>query len=352
MKQQKTITMKKPRRLVLLAGLFLLLAFPLSASAETSSSAPYHFASSQTYTYDEMLADIEQLQQTYQDCLTVSSLGTTADGRDLCHLIVGDPAARKQILITGSIHAREYLSTQLVMMQVEDLLRQYQGNSTWNNIGMRTLMADTAVHFVPMINPDGVTLCQLGLDAMKLPETRQKIYQIYEMDQAVELGPYFRKWKSNAMGVDLNRNFDARWDEYNDHLGHPSADHYKGVSIESEIESKALVDLTRKYRFDRTISYHTQGNVIYWYFGQSGDFMNECQQFAELVSRTTGYVLDADYTKLDPAGYKDWALDKEKIPSLTVEVGTGSSPVDPNQLAGIWAQNKDVCPVVIYSLSQ
>ena len=91
------------------------------------------------------------------------------------------------------------------------------------------------------------------------------------------------------------------WDSYNDHLGNPSSDHYKGTSPASTEEAKALIKLTEQYPFKRTVSYHTQGEVIYWYFAQTGDLLNESKAFAESASAVTGYPLDADYTKLgDP----------------------------------------------------
>ena len=83
------------------------------------------------------------------------------------------------------------------------------------------------------------------------------------------------------------------WDSYNDHLGHLSSDHYKGTSPASTEEAKALIKLTEQYPFKRTVSYHTQGEVIYWYFAQTGDLLNESKAFAESASAVTGYPLDA-----------------------------------------------------------
>lgn len=317
---------------------------------ETMAEADYDFNTSNMYTYAQMEADIQRLADRYGDCVTWDSLVRTADGRELYHLVIGDLSAKKHVLVMASIHAREYIVTQLVMRQLKDFLEKYEENQTYQGVAVRELMKDTAIHFVPMVNPDGVTLCQLGIDGIQLPEMRQQIDRISEMDGAAESGDYFRTWKSNAMGVDLNRNFDAKWELYNDHLGHPSSDHYKGTAYESEAEVKALVELTRTYPFRRTISYHTQGNVIYWYFGQEGDFRDECQRFAEAVSAETGYVLDADYEKLDPAGYKDWAIDKMRIPSLTIEVGSGTSPIPSSQLEEIWERNRNVCLLTVYGV--
>ena len=142
---------------------------------------------------------------------------------------------------------------------------------------------------------------------------------------------------------DLNRNFDALWDSYADPAGHPSADHYKGTAPGCEVESNALIQLTLQEHFSRTISYHTQGDVIYWYFGQENSLYDQTLSFANTIAAATGYPLDADYQALDPAGYKDWAILSQGIPSLTIEVGTGDTPVSPDQFETIVGRKISLC---------
>ena len=48
------------------------------------------------------------------------------------------------------------------------------------------------------------------------------------------------------------------------------------------------------------------------------------------------------WDKTDPAGYKDWALLKMKIPSVTIEIGKGESPLLENEFPEIWEKNKNV----------
>ena len=323
---------------------------PAAAVYGAASQRPYHFADSQLYTYTEMEEDLLRLKRTYPGTFQVDTLGQTADGRELYHVMVGNLQAPEQILIMGSIHGREYMTTQVVMGQMEDLLRREKTNASYQNASVRTMLNEVAVHFVPMINPDGVALSQLGIDQIRDPELKAGIYTMFETDQGTDLNAYLRRWKSNGAGVDLNRNFDAKWELYNDRVGQPSSDHYKGTQPGSEIESAALIALTKKYPFTRTISYHTQGSVIYWYFEQTGEFRNECLRFAEMIRDETGYAIDSDYEKLDPAGYKDWAISRLQIPSVTIEVGTGGSPVDPAQFPTVWSQNQNVCVRTLYQV--
>lgn len=303
------------------------------------------------YSYVDMVQDINTLIKMYPNYIKADSIGKTLDGREIYHISIGEESAIDHILVFASIHAREYITTQLVMKQVHAFLKnmdskiiQYKGMSN------KELLKGVTIDIVPMANPDGVTLSQYGIEGMMKTSTRQTIYRIYELDEAIELKPYLKKWKSNAEGVDINRNFDALWGMYNDQLGHPSSDHYKGEAVASTAEAKALIALTEKYRFRRTISYHVQGEVIYWYFGQNGDLLDESKEFAQSISKVTGYPLDGNYEKLDPAGYKDWAIQKKGIPSLTIEVGRGEVPLDLNQLPDIYEKNKNVLKETLYSI--
>lgn len=303
------------------------------------------------YTYDDMEQDINSLLVKYPQWIQADVLGKTFDGRSIYHLAIGQRSADKHILIFASIHGREHITTQLVMKQTASFLRQMSSeNGTYRNIKYQELLKGKIVHIVPMVNPDGVTLSQLGLEGMMSGATRQKIYEIYELDDAVELEPYLKRWKSNAEGIDINRNFDACWEDYDDKLGHPSSDHYKGNTVACTAEAQALIELTNKYPFERTISYHAQGEVIYWYFLQDGFLLETSKAFAEDISKVTGYPLDANYIELDPAGYKDWAIQKMGIPSLTIEVGKGTVPLDIEQLPSIYEKNKNVLLETLYSI--
>lgn len=307
---------------------------------------------SSLYTYGEFQRDMAALQNNAGTALRVDEIGQTVDGNKLYDFRVGNPAAERHLLVFGGIHAREYITAQLVMRQLVQLLSDQSTNGSYENIAVRELLSNTEIHFIPMANPDGISISQLGLEGLHTEAVRETVRQIAAKDGKALTESYLRQWKSNANGVDLNRNFDARWESYNDHLGHASADHYKGTAPECELESKALADLTRQFQFDATLSYHTQGEVIYWNFGQEGELKNMSLLLANRVSELTGYRLDGNFQALDTAGYKDWALSKLGIPSLTIEAGHGDNPVDPAQMDAIWRENRDVVPMTLKLLKE
>ena len=295
------------------------------------------------YTYEDLVSDTDILKSRYASVFSADSLGETVDGRQILHFIIGDKEASRKILINGGIHAREYITCQLVMKQTVSFLEHLVSGDSYGDTSYEELLRDTAIHVICMVNPDGISISQLGLDGVQTDAVRENLSQIAQLDGAsLADGTYLKRWKANANGVDLNRNFDALWDSYADPAGHPSSDHYKGTAPGCEIESAALIQLTLQEQFTRTISYHTQGDVIYWYFGQEGDLYDQTLSFANTISATTGYPLDADYQSLDPAGYKDWAIQSQGIPSLTIEVGLQDSPVPAEQFATIWAENQFV----------
>lgn len=307
---------------------------------------------SSLYTYGEFQRDMAALQNNAGTALRVDEIGQTVDGNKLYDFRVGNPAAERHLLVFGGIHAREYITAQLVMRQLVQLLSDQSTNGSYENIAVRELLSNTEIHFIPMANPDGISISQLGLEGLHTEAVRETVRQIAAKDGKALTESYLRQWKSNANGVDLNRNFDARWESYNDHLGHASADHYKGTAPECELESKALADLTRQFQFDATLSYHTQGEVIYWNFGQEGELKNMSLLLANRVSELTGYRLDGNFQALDTAGYKDWAISKLGIPSLTIEAGHGGNPVDPAQMGAIWRENRDVVPMTLKLLKE
>ncbi len=291
------------------------------------------------YSYDAVLEDCRRLQEAYPELVRTDSIGITADGREIPRLIIGREDAGEQILVIAAIHAREYMTAQLVMLQARDFLRTYPAD----------LMRDRAVQVVPIADPDGVTISQSGPGGLLREEIRQQVLWIAQQDGGGD-GHYFERWKANAQGVDLNRQFDGGWARYRDPVGRPASAFYKGSAPLSAPETQALAQLAQSYPFRRTISYHEQGGVIYWYFGQEGALLEESRAFAEAISGCTGYPLDADMSGQDPAGFKDWALEKLGIPSLTVEIGRGACPLPGEQLSAVYEENRGVWETALRQL--
>ena len=321
----------------------------LNALSTVPLPAGYYCSNVGTYTYQEMQVDLNSLKATYPK-MQMDVLGNTIDGRQLYHVVVGNPSAPHKILVHGGIHAREYISSQLVMREIVALLEMQQNKLLYHGQSVATLLQNTCIHFVPMVNPDGITLVQGGIDALNTQAAKTMVMSMAAQDQVTDLATYLRKWKNNINGVNLNRNFDAFWQEATPKVDHPSNMFYKGTRAESEVESKTLANLCRQLRPDYTISYHTQGRVIYWYFGETGNYKAKGQHLANVVHQNTGYNISNTWSQTDAAGFKDWAVQKLDIPSVTIELGRGTSPVDESQITQMWTENDGILPDLLVDL--
>lgn len=305
------------------------------------------------YTYENMENDLGIFLKTFPEYICADSLGRTADNRKIYHFVIGRQDAQEKVFFFGGIHGREYMTSQLLMEQTVEFLaflsrkqRTYQGKS------YEKLMEGRAIHVIPMANPDGVSISQFGAEGIRDKNLRELVQRIAAEEKGrMPCGSYFNRWKANARGVDLNRNFDACWEQQENGKDGPSSEGYRGLLPESETESRLLADLTRKEKFLRTISYHSSGQVIYWNFGQEGELKEQNETFAQRIAKVTGYRVDKEWTLLTPAGYKDWAVSKMQIPSLTVEIGKQESPLPGHSFREILRENRGVWEETLLDLS-
>lgn len=327
-----------------------------SASANTNYnntvqtvSTNFDFLASGMYTYQKMESDIELLKQRYEG-VTSDSIGTTTDGRNLYRIVIGSRDAKKKILVVGAIHAREYITTPLIMRQIKEMLdKREDGDKSLDEI---------CIEYVPMVNPDGVTISQSGINGLNKEESKKKLQEIIDSwsewglkENQDKYNWFLNKWKNNLNGVDINHNFPTQgWPNRADSRKRPCNEFYKGASAGSESETQYLITLVNNENFDAVLNYHTQGQIIYWSNQHaSADVLAKDRAMADIVAAYTGYKLvtpEADGSKYG-TGFKDW-LDWEKgIPNVTVEVGIGTSPVPETQIESIWQQNTGVLPDIV-----
>lgn len=213
------------------------------------------------------------------------------------------------IIAQYAMHAREYICAYLGMLQIKDFIRR----------GTRG-----TVYFIPALNPDGISV-------------------------ALSENPLY---KANANGVDLNVNFDARWGTGAKNVFTAGAENYVGKFPFSEKETRALRDFTLKIKPQATLSYHSKGEEIYWEFYQDEARHARDYKIAKAVSLSTGYLLKSAVGSA--GGYKDWCVEKLKIPALTIEVGSDrlSHPIKKRHAKEIFKKNAGTLEAVINALSE
>ena len=295
------------------------------------------------YSYEQMEQDIQALSARYGNHMTVNVIGQSLDGRNLYDIVIGNPAAQKKILFQGAIHAREYIVTPLMMQQLEYLLANYD-NGLYQSQPLASILNNLAIHFVPMANPDGVTISQFGDSAIRSEELRGGIQTAYTQDvtdgrTALSYAEYLIRWKCNARGVDLNHNFDADWASLNPTLNHPSFTDYKGSAPLSEPESQALATLTQQNAFSAIINYHAMGRVLYWDTNNNQKAV-ESYDMAQAAAGATGYQIMASRGM---GGFKDWMQQQANpVAGITIEIGRSTCPVAFSEYQAIWEQNRQI----------
>lgn len=248
------------------------------------------------YTYIDLMNDLPVLQARGAE---ISMIGNSVLGRCIPCIHLGKNTGQ-QVLIQGAIHAREHITAQLIVMLV------YYTQEVWPNL-------NGGIYFIPMSNPDGVSLCQFGLDSVTGREKRNFLLEVNGAN-----GTDFTYWKANANAVDLNTNFSARWGTGTENVFAPSPANYVGPYPNSEPETRALLDITLAVRPALTISYHARGQEIYWQFHQQPPYLERDLRIAQNFALETGYAL-IEGERGSAGGYKDWCIEALKIPAFTFE---------------------------------
>jgi g-D-glutamyl-meso-diaminopimelate peptidase len=295
------------------------------------------------YTYAEMVEDLSLLKKRYGDKMSYETIGTSLDGRSIYAVTLGNPNAENQIIISAGIHAREYMTPMLVMAQLEHYLYYYDTES-FENIPLSEIFEEYSFCILPMCNPDGITLAEMGLDGIRSEELRETILGIYELDKVKfaytgTFDEYLSEWKANARGVDLNRNFDTEDFGSYPTMSRPCFMNHPGENPLSEPETRAMTEYVKSLKNPvLSIAVHSQGEVIYFNCGQ--DNFDESKELASKLSEWTGYELD-DEVKYSSA-FDDWCNKVMNIPSATVETGKSPCPLPIGEFDKIWQDNRDL----------
>ena len=296
------------------------------------------------YTYPMLLEDLAVLEVAFGEHFFYESIGQSVDGREIFACVVGNSAAPKKIMITGGIHGREYLSSLLVMMQIEHYLTEYD-TGEYNGLSYRDMFEQYAFYVLPMINPDGVMLALEGIGSVQTPAVRENLEEIFADNKldgltgAEHINDYFAyNWKSNANGVDLNRNFAlSTWSQVNTGIMSPCFRNYKGPSPASEPETQAVAAWVESLgEIEGMLAFHTAGQVVYWDCGVTGAVRQETFDLAEAICEHTGYKFI--YDKHLDASLNDWMTLDLDVPTVTVELAEVIYPMPPGQIDRAWEQ--------------
>ena len=287
------------------------------------------------YTYAEMKTDLAELAARYPDHMSYRSYGVSADGRNLYVATLGNAQAEKQVIITSGMHAREYVNPYVIMSQLEYYLANYD-TLTYQGQALSSMLEKVCFVIVPMVNPDGISVAQEGIAALRTPALREQLTGMLKslgITGSTRIDAYLNKeWKSNVRGVDINRNFNALWSDYYSGMNVPTYKNYKGQMPVSEPETAALVTLTESLSNPvASVCMHMQGQVIYWRCFQEGALLEQNRRLADIAQSVTGYLVDND-NQTEPS-YSNWTILAHDIPTITVETGLSTYPLNTAYMA-------------------
>jgi len=288
--------------------------------------------SHQKYSYDEMEEDIKSLVKKYYGLIHYKVIGKSEDGRNIYDVIIGNQNAPKSMLVVSTLHAREYMASLVCMSQIEYYLQNSQEKVSGQNVG--TVFSQIAIHYIPMANPDGVTISQSGFGGIKNANLRKKLSKISNGDSI--------RWKANARGVDLNRNYPYKFKK----SGKAGSEGYSGKSAASEAETKAIVSLIQSLKqkeLSGVINYHATGSIVFGGCTKKGKLKEDTQKMYDLARQITGYADSAAYEKENSGGIgslREYIMYKQKVPSITLEVGWAACPGPISEFPAIWSRNK------------
>lgn len=317
------------------------------------------------YSYEQMNKELQRMKQAYPEKVSLNVAAFSVDKRAITEVILGRQGAKYHILIQASMHGREYMNTALVMRQIEDYLK-WSDTECYKGHLWRELYNEICFHVLPMVNPDGVTISQEGVGGIRNPKLREGLLACYrrslncnrkngeiyvETSEKACQAYYFRRWKANACGVDINRNFEAGWEMYKGPC-ETSSEGFKGAFPGSETETQAVLNIARKYEITCCIAYHSSGSVVYWDYGSEGMVFEADRYLAEIAGEITGYSLESTVQNgVDAAGCSDYFVLKYGIPAVTIENGSGDCPLPEWEYEVIYRRNRELWPGLAYGIS-
>lgn len=258
--------------------------------------------------------------------LSENVIGRSCAGRDIPALQLGRSA--EYVLIAAAFHGSEYITETVLLRFIVMLCEALKGDTSLAGFNARRSLFGRGVIFVPCVNPDGCEIVLHG--AAGAGALAANVARL--------CSGKFDSWNANLRGVDINHNFSAGWQELSDlekryGITGPAPTRFGGWRPESEPETLALTELCRTRKIRHAVALHSQGEVIYWTYGDK--IPRRSRKMAEILSTSSGYALSEPEGLAVGGGFKDWFISEFDRPGFTVEMGLGKNPLPIEQAAEI-----------------
>lgn len=269
--------------------------------------------------------------------ISTGELGKSVMGRPLWYISMG--MGENRVLYNASHHANEWITTPVLLKFAEELAYAYAAGEDIGGQSAAEIFDYASITLVPAVDPDGIDLVTGELTQGEFYSSAVKTAELYPQ-LAFPSG-----WKANIRGVDLNLQYPAGWEQARENkaalgITSPAPADFVGREPLCAPEARAMYEFTRMLAPSLTLSYHTQGQVIYWKYLDLEPPM--ARSIAEAFSYASGYSVEDTPYASGFAGYKDWFIQDYDRPGYTIEAGIGENPLPISQFDEIYAHNRDL----------
>lgn len=278
------------------------------------------------FDYEQSKKTVEALTKRFP-FLSVDVVGRTCLGRAIFALTVG--SKRNRVLLAGGFHGCEWLTSLVLFRFAERLCSAIETKSLLCSVDISRAFTELGAVIIPCVNPDGVEIAVHGSSGAR--SARSFVESISGKD--------FKRWNANAMGVDINHNFNAGWEtlrrmEEEQGITGPAPRQFGGFRPESESETKALTRLCRLVPFRQVMAVHSQGEELYWQYGE--ETPAQAHMMAKILADSCSYRLVENAGLASHGGFKDWFISEFFRPAFTLEIGKGENPLPVSMLDEIY----------------
>lgn len=290
------------------------------------------------FDYEKNKMYLEELCREYP-FITPCVISRTSLGRGIFSLTIGN--AKNSVLYAGGFHGSEWLTCLALYRFVESICHAIKHDEQFCSVDIKSAFSHLGITVIPCVNPDGVEIAVHGPSSAK---TMRRFVESVECDD-------YSKWNANALGVDINHNFNAGWEtlrrmEEENGIHGPSPRQFGGQHPESEAESKALTRLCRLRDFRQVMAVHSQGEELYWKYGEN--MPAQSYMMAKLIADSCSYTLVNNESLASHGGFKDWFIDEFSRPGFTLEIGKGENPLPVSDLESIYDKIEEA--LIIFAL--
>ena len=271
--------------------------------------------------------------------LSAELCGRTALGRGIFSLNIGNQD--NSVIYAGGFHGCEWITSLTLFLFAERLCHSIKHNKLLCGVDMKRALSQLGVTIIPCVNPDGVEIATHGTSGAG---TLSGFVSSLSCDD-------YSKWNANALGVDINHNFNAGWKELRQleeekGIHGPASRQFGGAYPESEAETKVLTRLCRIKQFRQCMALHSQGEELYW---QYGDYSPpQASMMAKILADSCSYTLVTNAGLASHGGFKDWFISELRKPGFTLEIGKGENPLPVSELYNIYSRIEEA--LVLFAL--